>query len=133
MMSSPLSRSRMERSVIRGKRRISLRFIRDRYSCGTASATLPSRRPCRSMTPTAAYGPPQRDHHETNCWGVADRGRVRVSGEGAGHDPRRLDHSGRGIEILDDAPAREVPEPWQGLQDRVVAVPGYDADGAGAD
>ncbi len=47
-------------------------------------------------------------------------------------DPRRLDHSGRGIEILDDAQAGGISQSRQDLQCRMDAVPGYRADDAGA-
>ena len=50
---------------------------------------------------------------------------------GAGDDPRRLDHPGGGSQVLDHAAARPVPQPRQDLQDRVHAVPGHGADGAG--
>jgi hypothetical protein len=40
------------------------------------------------------------------------------------HDPRRLDDSGGGKQILDHAQARRVPQPRQGLQNRVYAVSG---------
>src|SRR5882672_3686223 len=46
-------------------------------------------------------------------------------------DPRRLDHSGRGIEILDDAPAHGIPQSRQDLQYRMDAIPGHGADDAG--
>src|ERR1700738_3535494 len=43
-------------------------------------------------------------------------------------DPCRLDHSGRGIEILDDAKARGISRPRQDLQCRMNAIPGDRAD-----
>src|SRR5258705_13935856 len=49
----------------------------------------------------------------------------------AADDPRRLDHSGRGIEILDDAPAHGIPQSRQDLQYRMDAIPGHRADDAG--
>ena len=51
---------------------------------------------------------------------------------GAADHPRRLDHSGRGIEILDDAPAGGISQSRQGLQHRMDPVPGHRADDAGA-
>ena len=45
---------------------------------------------------------------------------------------RRLDDSGRGIEILDDAPARRISRTRQDLQYRMDPVPGHRADDAGA-
>src|SRR5260370_36772493 len=51
---------------------------------------------------------------------------------GATDDPRRLDHSGRGIEILDDAQAGGISRSWQDLQYRMDAIPGHRADDAGA-
>src|SRR6266568_7685722 len=53
-------------------------------------------------------------------------------GTGAADDPRRLDYSGRGIEILDDATARGISQSRQDLQYRMDPVPGYRADDAGA-
>ncbi len=50
----------------------------------------------------------------------------------AADDPRRLDHSGRGIEILDDAQAGGISRSRQDLQCRMDAVPGHRADDAGA-
>src|ERR1700733_8476307 len=47
-------------------------------------------------------------------------------------DPCRLDYSGRGIEILDDAPAGRISRYRQGLQYRMDAVSGHRADDAGA-
>src|SRR6266849_6437773 len=47
-------------------------------------------------------------------------------------DPRRLDHSGRGIEILDDAAAGRISRPRQDLQYRMDAIPGHRTDDAGA-
>ena len=47
-------------------------------------------------------------------------------------DPRRLDHTGRGIEILDDAPAGGISQSRQDLQCRMDAIPGHRADDAGA-
>src|SRR3977135_2157155 len=47
-------------------------------------------------------------------------------------DPRRLDHSGRGIEILDDAQAGGISRTRQELQYRMDAIPGHRADDAGA-
>ena len=46
--------------------------------------------------------------------------------------PRRLDHSCRGIEILDDAQAGGVSRSRQDLQYRMDAIPGHRADDAGA-
>ena len=46
--------------------------------------------------------------------------------------PRRLDHSCRGIEILDDAQAGGVSRPRQDLQYRMDAIPGHRADDSGA-
>src|SRR5215212_10702296 len=48
-------------------------------------------------------------------------------------DPGRLDHSGRGIEILDDAPAYRIPKSRKGLQCRMDAIPGHRADDASID
>src|SRR3977135_2126347 len=47
-------------------------------------------------------------------------------------DPRRLDYSGRGIEILDDAQADGISRARQELQYRMDAIPGHRADDAGA-
>src|SRR6266478_2172801 len=47
-------------------------------------------------------------------------------------DPRRLDYSGRGIEILDDAEARGISRSRQDLQCRMDAISGHRADDAGA-
>src|SRR5712672_2324850 len=47
-------------------------------------------------------------------------------------DPRRLDHSGRGIEILDDAPAGRISRSRQDLQYRMDPIPGHRTDDAGA-
>src|SRR6202048_3373871 len=46
----------------------------------------------------------------------------------ATNDPRRLDHSGRGIEILDDAQTSGISRSRQDLQCRMDAVPGYRAN-----
>ena len=54
-----------------------------------------------------------------------------VDGLGAADHPRRLDHPGRGSEILDDAPSGAVLQSRQELQGRMGAVPGHRADGAG--
>ena len=54
-----------------------------------------------------------------------------IDGLGAADHPRRLDHPGRGIEILDDAPSGAVPRSRQGLQGGMGAVPGHRTDGAG--
>src|SRR5260370_25210721 len=45
----------------------------------------------------------------------------------AADDPRRLDHSGRGIEILDDAQARGISQSPHDLQCPIDAIPGYPA------
>src|SRR5258707_14132287 len=47
-------------------------------------------------------------------------------------DPRRLDHSGRGIKILDDAAAGGISRSRQDLQYRMDAIPGDSAGEAGA-
>src|SRR6202171_2875892 len=47
-------------------------------------------------------------------------------------DPRRLDDSGRGIEILDDAEAGGISRSRQDLQYRMDAISGHRADDAGA-
>src|SRR6202171_3319026 len=47
-------------------------------------------------------------------------------------DPRRLDDSGRGIEILDDAEASGISRSRQDLQYRMDAISGHRADDAGA-
>src|SRR6478672_5866418 len=47
-------------------------------------------------------------------------------------DPRRLDDSGRGIEILDDAAAGRISRSRQDLQYRMDAIPGHRTDDAGA-
>src|SRR6478752_7734786 len=47
-------------------------------------------------------------------------------------DPRRLDDSGRGIEILDDAPTGRISQPRQDLQYRMDPIPGHRSDDAGA-
>src|SRR6266581_7465590 len=47
-------------------------------------------------------------------------------------DPRWLDHSGRGIEILDDAAACGIPRSRQDLQYRMDAVSGHRDDDASA-
>src|SRR5258708_38603899 len=47
-------------------------------------------------------------------------------------DPCRMDHSGRGVEILDDAAAFGVSRYRQDLQYRMDAIPGYRADDPGA-
>src|SRR6266404_1758844 len=47
-------------------------------------------------------------------------------------DPRRLDHSGRGIEVLDDAPAGRISRSRQDLQYRMDPIPGHRTDDAGA-
>ena len=44
------------------------------------------------------------------------------------HHPGRLDHSGRGSQILDDETPGEISEPGQDLQDRMVAVQRHLAD-----
>src|SRR5262249_43948274 len=51
---------------------------------------------------------------------------------GATDDPRRMDHSSRGIQILDDAPAAGISRPRQDLQYRMDPVPGHHADDLGA-
>src|SRR6267378_976889 len=48
------------------------------------------------------------------------------------NDPRRLDNSGRGIEILDDAAAGGISRSRQDLQRRMDAIPGHRADDASA-
>ncbi len=50
----------------------------------------------------------------------------------AADDPRRLDHSGRGVEILDDEAAGGISQSRQGLQYRMDPVPGHRADDTGA-
>src|SRR6185312_257439 len=65
------------------------------------------------------------------CGSDADyRRRWRIAG--ATDDPRWLDHSGRGIQILDDAPAAGIPRSRQDLQYRMDSIPGYRADDSGA-
>src|SRR5229473_4699886 len=49
----------------------------------------------------------------------------------AADDPRRLDHSGRRIEILDDAETHGIPQSRQDLQYRMDAIPGHRANDAG--
>src|SRR4051812_22746311 len=50
----------------------------------------------------------------------------------AANDPRRLDHSGRRVKILDDAAAGGISQSWQDLQYRMDPVSGHLADDAGA-
>src|SRR2546423_14990633 len=63
-------------------------------------------------------------------FGLRFRGRKRSPR--AAEYPRRLDHSGRGIEILDDAQARGIPKSRQNLQRRMDAISGHRADDSGA-
>src|SRR5438309_860640 len=65
-------------------------------------------------------------------WGFGRRPGGRELVSCAADDPRRLDHSGRGNEILDDAQAHGIPQSRQGLQYRMDAIPGHRADDAGA-
>ena len=53
-------------------------------------------------------------------------------GHRATDDPRRLDHPGRGIQILDDEAAGRISGYRQDLQYRMGAIPGHRADDAGA-
>ena len=104
---------------------------------GTTSRTLRFRPACRSMSANSGSQPRQQQGIGNETAGYRGAAGVRMhrrrQGAGRPDHPGRLDHSGRGVEILDDAPAGEIPEPRQGLQDRVVAIPGHFADGAGAD
>src|SRR5258708_28111616 len=67
-----------------------------------------------------------------NGWNRGRRFCQRERNSRATDDPRRLDHSGPGIEILHDAPARRISRFRQDLQYRMDPIPGHRTDDAGA-